>query len=44
MVLGCATIPLAHLLWPSVDLLITGLVGGSVGFAAGKLWNLVDAD
>jgi predicted branched-subunit amino acid permease len=44
MVLGCATIPLAHLLWPSVDLLITGLVGGSLGFTAGKLWSRADAD
>ena len=44
MVLGCATIPIVHLLWPSVDLLITGLLGGSLGFAAGKLWNSVGAD
>jgi predicted branched-subunit amino acid permease len=44
MLLGCATIPLAHFLWPSVDLLITGVVGGSFGFALGKLWNPVDAD
>jgi len=44
MVLGCATIPVANFLFPSVDLLITGLVGGSLGFAAGKLWKTVDAD
>lgn len=36
MLLGCATIPLAHYLWPAVDLLITGLVGGSLGFAIGN--------
>jgi predicted branched-subunit amino acid permease len=36
MLLGCATIPLAHYLWPEVDLLITGLVGGSFGFALDK--------
>jgi hypothetical protein len=44
MLLGCATIPVANFLFPSVDLLITGLVGGSLGFAAGKLWKTVDAD
>ena len=44
MLLGCATIPIINSLWPSVDLLITGLVGGSFGFAVGKLWNPVDAD
>jgi len=36
MLLGCATIPLAHYFWPAVDLLITGLVGGSLGFALGN--------
>lgn len=36
MLLGCATIPLAHYLWPAVDLLITGLVGGSLGFALAR--------
>jgi predicted branched-subunit amino acid permease len=36
MLLGCAVIPLAHYLWPAVDLLITGLVGGSLGFALDK--------
>ncbi len=39
MILGCATIPIAHYLFPSVDLLITGVVGGSLGFAAGRFWN-----
>jgi len=36
MLLGCATIPLSHSLWPAVDLLITGLVGGSLGFVLGN--------
>ena len=43
MLLGCATIPVAHHLWPEMDLLITGLVGGSVGFALGKRWEARDA-
>jgi predicted branched-subunit amino acid permease len=37
MLLGCATIPLAHSLLPSVDLLLTGFIAGSLGFALGKL-------
>ena len=44
MILGCATIPLAHYLFPSVDLLITGVVGGSLGFALGKFWSGGDAN
>ena len=44
MMLGCATIPIAHYLLPSVDLLITGVVGGSLGFAAGRFWKGGDAD
>lgn len=44
MILGCATIPLAHYLFPSVDLLITGVVGGSLGFALGKFWGGGDAN
>jgi len=36
MLLGCATIPLVHFFWPSVDLLLTGLVGGSAGFLLGN--------
>ncbi len=39
MILGCATISIAHNLLPSVDLLIAGFVGGSVGFAAGRFWK-----
>lgn len=44
MILGCATIPLAHYLFPSVDLLITGVVGGSLGFATGRFWSKDDAN
>ena len=44
MLLGCATIPLTHYLLPSVDLLITGFVGGSLGFALGKFWKPRDVD
>jgi predicted branched-subunit amino acid permease len=43
MLLGCATIPVAHYLFPSVDLLITGVIGGSLGFTAGKYWQRRDA-
>ena len=39
MILGCATISIAQTLFPSVDLLIAGFVGGSVGFAAGRYWK-----
>jgi predicted branched-subunit amino acid permease len=44
MLIGCLTVPIAHYFFPSVDLLITGLVGGSLGFAAGKFWNKSHAD
>ncbi|MDH3386816.1 MAG: AzlC family ABC transporter permease [Gammaproteobacteria bacterium] len=44
MILGCATISIAHYLFPSVDLLITGVVGGSLGFAAGRYWKGGDAN
>ena len=44
MVLGCATIPVANFLLPSVDLLITGLIGGSLGFALGKRFGADNAD
>ena len=36
LILGCLVVPLAHLYFPSVDLLITGLVGGSLGFFMGR--------
>ena len=39
LLLGCAIVPLAHYLLPSVDLLVTGVVGGSLGFAAGRVWK-----
>lgn len=42
MLLGCASIPVVHQLWPSVDLLVTGLVGGSLGFAIGNLGKRSD--
>ena len=44
MLIGCATIPLAHFLLPSVDLLVTGVVGGSLGFAIGKLRRQANDD
>jgi len=44
MLLGCATIPLAHLFWPAIDLLITGVIGGSLGFILGKWWDAKNAD
>ncbi|HKJ54240.1 MAG TPA: AzlC family ABC transporter permease [Gammaproteobacteria bacterium] len=39
MLAGCAIVVIAHRLLPSVDLLVTGLVGGSLGFAAGRWWR-----
>ena len=39
MIAGCVIVVVAHRLLPSVDLLITGLVGGSLGFAAGNWWR-----
>ena len=39
MLAGCAIVALAQALFPSVDLLVTGFVGGSLGFAAGRLWR-----
>ena len=36
LILGCLVVPLAHYYFPSVDLLITGLVAGSFGFFLGK--------
>ena len=37
LILGCLVVPLAHYYFPSVDLLITGLVAGSLGFFLGKV-------
>ena len=39
LLLGCLIVPAAHNLFPSVDLLITGVVGGSLGFVVAKLWK-----
>ncbi len=44
MLSGCAIVPLAHHFFPSVDLLITGLVGGSFGFLAARFWQPGDDD
>ena len=43
LVLGCVTIPVTHYLFPSVDLMITGVVGGSLGFIGDKIWSKIDA-
>ena len=37
LLLGCAIVPLAHYVIPAVDLLLTGLIGGSLGFAASRI-------
>ncbi len=44
MITGCATISVANHFLPSVDLLVTGLVGGSVGFFAGRYWRRQHGD
>ncbi len=36
LILGCLVVPLAHWYFPSFDLLITGVVGGSLGFFLGR--------
>jgi predicted branched-subunit amino acid permease len=36
LILGCLVVPLAHRYFPSVDLFITGVVGGSLGFILGR--------
>ena len=36
LILGCMVVPLAHYYFPSVDLLVTGLLAGSLGFILGK--------
>ena len=36
MALGAAIGPLAHLWWPSLDLLLAGLLGGTLAFALGR--------
>lgn len=37
LLLGCLVVPLAHYYLPSVDLLVTGIVAGSLGFYMGRL-------
>ncbi len=44
MLAGCAIVPLARYYLPSVDLLITGLLGGSLGFVAARFWRDDDDD
>ncbi len=44
MLTGCAIVPVAHHFFPAVDLLITGLVGGSFGFFAARFWQRQDGD
>ena len=39
MLAGCAIVPVAGHFYPSIDLLITGLVGGSLGFFAARFWS-----
>jgi predicted branched-subunit amino acid permease len=36
LILGCLVVPLVHRYFPSVDLLITGVVAGSLGFFLGR--------
>lgn len=43
MLTGCAIVPVANHLLPSVDLLVTGLLGGSFGFFATRFWSKRDA-
>ena len=44
MIFGCLLIVPAHFLMPSIDVLVTGFVGGSLGFAAARFWNPADVD
>ncbi len=37
LLLGCLTVPLAHKYFPSIDLLLTGVVGGSLGFFLSRI-------
>lgn len=39
MLAGCVIVVAAHAWLPSVDLLVTGFAGGSLGFAAGRFWR-----
>ena len=44
LLFGCLIVPPAHYWFPSVDLLLTGFIGGSLGFAVGQLWKVGHAD
>jgi len=44
MLTGCLIIAPVNHYFPSVDLLITGLVGGSLGFFAAQIWQVDDDD
>ena len=44
MLTGCLIVTPINHYFPSVDLLITGLVGGSLGFFAARLWQVGDDD
>lgn len=37
LLLGCAVVPIAHQFFPSIDLLLTGFIGGSIGFLLGRV-------
>lgn len=39
MLAGCAIVPVAGHFYPSIDLLITGVAGGTVGFVAARFWR-----
>ncbi|MFT5738840.1 MAG: putative branched-subunit amino acid permease [Gammaproteobacteria bacterium] len=36
LILGCLIVPVAHWFFPAIDLLLTGLIGGSIGFLLGR--------
>lgn len=44
LLFGCAIVPIAQAWFPSVDLLITGFIGGSLGFVCGRLVRRQDVD
>ena len=37
LLFGCLVVPVAHLLFPQVDLLITGIIGGTLGYGVARL-------
>ncbi len=44
LLFGCLIVPLMHSLLPEVDLLLTGMVGGSLGFFIAKRWGNRNVD